>query len=109
MAITNGMQRPGGEEANVRIPPELERPYQMLIVPGETEKKKIVRMREVKSQMIGSLVTIKGIVTRATDVRPCMKVAVFACDACGFEVYQVVNAKEFNPQLECPSKKCVQN
>lgn len=63
------------------------------------EKKKIVRMREVKSQMIGALVTIKGIVTRATDVRPCMKVAVFACDVCGFEVYQVVNAKEFNPQI----------
>jgi DNA replication licensing factor MCM7 len=44
-------------------------------------------MREVKSTNIGSLVTVKGIVTRASDVKPCMKVAVFACDACGFEVY----------------------
>jgi DNA replication licensing factor MCM7 len=44
-------------------------------------------MREVKSMNIGSLVTVKGIVTRASDVKPCMKVAVFACDACGFEVY----------------------
>jgi len=66
-------------------------------------------MREIKSQNIGSLVTVNGIVTRATDVRPCMKVAVFACDACGFEVYQVVNSKEFNPQVECPGKKCKLN
>ena len=97
------------EEANARIPPELERSYQVLVVPGEMEKKRVVKMREVKSQLIGSLVTVKGIVTRASDVRPCMKVAVFACDACGFEVYQVVNAKEFNPQVECPSQKCVKN
>ena len=109
MAISNGMQRAGGEDSNARIPPELERSYTVLIVPGETEKKKIVRMRDIKSQSIGSLVTVNGIVTRATDVRPCMKVAVFACDACGFEVYQVVNSKEFNPQVECPGKKCVAN
>lgn len=66
-------------------------------------------MREVQSKNIGSLVTVKGIVIRASDVKPCMRVAVFACDACGFEVYQVVNAKEFNPQIECPSIKCTKN
>jgi len=59
----------------------------VVIVPGEFTKKNIIKMREVKSTNIGSLVTVKGIVTRASDVKPCMKVAVFACDACGFEVY----------------------
>ena len=37
------------EEANARIPPELERSYQVLVVPGEMEKKRVVKMREVKS------------------------------------------------------------
>jgi len=59
----------------------------VVIVPGEFTKKNIIKMREVKSMNIGALVTVKGIVTRASDVKPCMKVAVFACDACGFEVY----------------------
>ena len=44
-------------------------------------------MREIKSNQIGSLVTVKGIVTRASDVKPCIQVAVYACDSCGFEVY----------------------
>lgn len=66
-------------------------------------------MREIKSTSIGALVSVKGIVTRASDVKPCMLVAVYACDVCGFEVYQIVNTKEFNPKVECPSTKCIQN
>lgn len=48
-------------------------------------------MREIRAQQIGSLVSIRGIVTRASDVKPLMKVAVYACDACGYEVYQIIN------------------
>ena len=54
------------------IPPELERTYQVVIVQGEMGKKEIVPMREIKSNNIGQLITLKGIVTRASDVRPCM-------------------------------------
>ena len=109
-AAQNGMGKQGAEvDAKQQIPPELERSYQVTIVPGEFDKKNVIKMREVKSMNIGSLVTVKGIITRASDVKPCMKVAVFACDACGFEVYQVVSSKEFNPQIECPSIKCTKN
>lgn len=66
-------------------------------------------MREIKSEQIGNLVTVKGIVTRAADVKPCLQVAVYACDVCGFEVYQIVNTREFNPKVECPSSKCKLN
>lgn len=66
-------------------------------------------MREIKSNHIGSLISIKGIVTRCTDVKPCMQVAVYACDACGNEVYQVIFGKIFTPKFECPSEKCVKN
>ena len=80
------------------IPPELERTYQVLLTHGEMGKKKVLKMREVRSQMIGSLVCVRGIVTRASDVKPCMTVAVYACDSCGFEIYQIINVREFNPK-----------
>ena len=97
------------KEAKACIPAELERGYQVLLNFGEMAKKKVLKMREVRSAMIGSLVTVRGIVTRASDVKPCMTVAVYACDVCGFEVYQIINAREFNPKIECPSNKCVKN
>ena len=100
-----------GTDANpvARIPAELERNYSAVLVPGEFSKKHILKMREVRAQNIGNLVTVKGIVTRASDVKPCMQVAVYACDACGFEVYQLINSKEFNPIVQCPSDKCKTN
>ena len=44
-------------------------------------------MREIKANSVGGMVAIKGIVTRCSHVQPCMQVAVYACDACGYEVY----------------------
>lgn len=52
---------------------------------------------------------MRGIVTRASDVKPCVQVAVYACEVCGCEVYQVINSKEYNPKIECVSAKCVKN
>jgi DNA replication licensing factor MCM7 len=54
------------------IPPELSRNYQIVIVPGDQGKKQITKLREVRAQQIGSLVTVRGIVTRASDVKPCI-------------------------------------
>lgn len=54
------------------LPPELERQYQVFIVNGPNAKKIIKKMRDIKSDSIGSLVTVKGIVTRAADVKPCL-------------------------------------
>lgn len=80
-----------------------------MIVPGDMVKKHITNLREVRAQQIGSMVTIRGIVTRASDVKPCIQVAVSACDLCGFEIYMIVQTKEFNPLVECPSEKCKKN
>ncbi|XP_050918926.1 DNA replication licensing factor MCM7 [Lathyrus oleraceus] len=38
---------------------------------------------------IGQLVRLAGIVTRCSDVKPLMQVAVYTCEDCGFEIYQV--------------------
>ncbi|KAG7269021.1 hypothetical protein CRUP_010735 [Coryphaenoides rupestris] len=37
---------------------------------------------------IGHLVSVRGIVTRATEVKPMMAVATYTCDQCGAETYQ---------------------
>lgn len=100
----------GPGASKMGIPPELERQYHVQIVPGGIEAKKtFVKMRDIKSSSVGGLVTVKGIVTRCSDVKPCMQVAVYACDSCGFEVYQVISQKQFTPKVECPSQKCVKN
>jgi DNA replicative helicase MCM subunit Mcm2 (Cdc46/Mcm family) len=46
-------------------------------------------IRQVKASNIGRLVKLSGIVTRCSDVRPLMQVAVYTCEECGFEIYQV--------------------
>lgn len=46
-------------------------------------------IREVKAEHIGELVMISGIITRCSDVKPLMQVAVYTCEDCGFEIYQV--------------------
>ena len=47
-------------------------------------------VRKVKADNIGKLVTVRGIVTRATEVKPLMSVATYTCDQCGSESYQPV-------------------
>lgn len=47
-------------------------------------------VREVKAELIGKLVNVRGIVTRATEVKPVMVVATYTCDQCGAESYQPV-------------------
>lgn len=67
---------------------------------------KAVSIREVKADSIGKLVSVRGIVTRCTEVKPMMVVATYTCDRCGAETYQPVNALSFMPQADCPSEDC---
>ena len=87
--------RPGtaNDATDLVIPKELSRVYQLVIVHSESAKKSLCKMRDIRGQSIGSLVTIKGIVLRASDVKPQVQVAVYVCDVCGFEVYQVIGQK----------------
>ena len=48
-------------------------------------------VRKVKADSIGKLTTVRGIVTRATEVKPVMTVATYTCDQCGAESYQPVS------------------
>lgn len=67
---------------------------------------KPVAIRDVKAQQIGHLVSVRGIVTRCTEVKPMMVVATYTCDRCGAETYQPVNSLSFMPVADCPSEDC---
>lgn len=55
------------------------------------------------------MVTVKAIVVKVSDVKPMITVATYVCDACGFEIYQTVNSKTYNPLTECTSDICKTN
>ncbi|AGO11812.1 AaceriADR041Wp [[Ashbya] aceris (nom. inval.)] len=65
--------------------------------------------REVKGSHLGKLITVSGIVTRISDVKPAVLVTAYTCDQCGAEVFQEVNKRTFTPFLECTSRQCQQN
>lgn len=67
---------------------------------------KPIAIREVKATNVGKLVTVRGIVTRSTEVKPMIVVATYTCDRCGAETYQPVNSLSFMPVADCPSEDC---
>ena len=73
------------------------------------EGQKSLSVREVKAGMIGKLVTVKGIVTRVTEVKPMVVVATYSCDECGCETYQPINSSSFVPLEHCSSNECKTN
>ncbi|KAL7567440.1 hypothetical protein ACA910_021400 [Epithemia clementina (nom. ined.)] len=68
-----------------------------------------VSLRQVRSQAMGRLVTLQGMIVRASDVKPCTLVATYSCDVCGAEIYQPTPyQREFLPPKSCPSAVCQQ-
>ena len=59
-------------------------------------------LRKVKAGQIGSLVTLKGIVTRVSEVKPNIEIATYTCQKGGAEVYQEVVKRDFMPLFTCP-------
>lgn len=51
---------------------------------------KAYSVRDIKADKIGKLVTVRGIVTKTTEVKPMIVVATYTCDECGSEVSQPV-------------------
>jgi len=81
----------------------------LYIVDGPQAKKKILPLRSLKADLIGGYVTVRGMVTKVSDVRPIVSVACYVCEVCGFEIYQTINSKIFMPLVDCPSNLCKQN
>ncbi|XP_055624873.1 DNA replication licensing factor Mcm7 [Toxorhynchites rutilus septentrionalis] len=91
-------------EARNMIPAELVKRYEVYFKAPSASN--AVSIREVKAEHIGKLVTVRGIVTRCTEVKPVMTVATYTCDRCGAETYQPVSSMSFMPVVDCPSEDC---
>lgn len=88
--------RPRNEEnsdPSLQIPPQMSRKYELNILRGPNDKQKMIPLRNLKSDLIGSLIMVRGMVTKVTEVKPLITVACYLCDVCGFEIYQTVLLK----------------
>ncbi|TLD25134.1 hypothetical protein PspLS_05530 [Pyricularia sp. CBS 133598] len=97
---------------NDKFPAELVRRYTLVFKPrsstAETPKKALA-VRQVRGDHLGHLITISGIITRVSDVKPIAQVSAYTCDRCGCEIFQPVNDKAYAPLTICPSQDCKDN
>lgn len=66
-------------------------------------------VRAVRGTHLGKLITVRGIVTRVSEVKPLLLVNAYTCDSCGNEIFQEIAQKAFTPLATCPSEQCVKN
>lgn len=92
---------PGADPRNL-VPAIMTRTYHTMLIPRPTEK--TVPLRFVRSEHVGRLVSVSGIVTRVTEVKPKVVAAVYVCHGCGYEVYQEVTGRSYMPILTCPTQ-----
>ena len=94
------------------FPAELTRRYTLTFKPitpsgSSTERdQKALAVRNVRGEHLGHLITVRGITTRVSDVKPAVQVNAYTCDRCGCEIFQPVTTKQFTPMVECPSDDC---
>ncbi|CAG9772663.1 unnamed protein product [Ceutorhynchus assimilis] len=90
-----------------QFPQELMKRFEIYFKDLSTRKHQPIR--EVKADQLGKLVSVRGIVTRSTEVKPMMCVATYTCDQCGAETYQTITGLSFMPETSCPSDDCKLN
>ncbi|KAJ1925391.1 DNA replication licensing factor MCM7 [Tieghemiomyces parasiticus] len=97
----------GAGSTEAQYPALLTRRYAVYFRPPANRK--AVAVRDVTGSHVGQLVTVRGIVTRVTDVKPFLVVCAYSCDQCGYEIFQEVTQKQFAPLTECQSQLCKKN
>ena len=97
------------------FPPELTRRYTLTFKPltpsGSSSGRvsKALAVRNVRGEHLGHLITVRGIATRVSDVKPAVQVNAYTCDRCGCEIFQPITTKQFTPMTECTSDECQKN
>ncbi|MBW0474531.1 hypothetical protein O181_014246 [Austropuccinia psidii MF-1] len=89
------------------FPPILTRRYNLYFRAPRSST--TLAVRQVKAVHLGKLISIRGIVTRVSEVKPLLLVNAFSCDACGSEVFQEVESRNLTPLTECASEECIKN
>lgn len=63
-------------------------------------------VRTLRTDLIGSLVSLQGTVTRTSDVRPELLVAAFRCDKCGLLADKIPQNYHFTRPTLCKNPRC---
>ncbi|KAK9469115.1 MCM2/3/5 family-domain-containing protein [Lipomyces arxii] len=66
----------------------------------------IQRIRDLRTQRVGCLMSISGTVTRTSEVRPELYKGSFTCDACHAVVDNVEQMYKYTEPTICPSDNC---
>ena len=97
-----------GATGSTEVPRVLRMFYpEVHVAPARTRK--VVGLRSVRSSEIGRLVVVRGIVTRASEVKPLARAVAYMCDQCKHEVFQEVQGTQFMPLERCTRPECTQN
>ncbi|CAD6921573.1 unnamed protein product [Tilletia controversa] len=99
----------GGQDEEAPFPPMLLRRYTLYIKPNTTKADAPLAVRTVRGGHLGKLITVRGIVTRVSEVKPFLLVDAYACDSCGAEIFQEVTSRSYMPLTQCSSLRCKTN
>ncbi|KAG4301970.1 hypothetical protein PCANB_002129 [Pneumocystis canis] len=66
----------------------------------------VSKIRDLRSDRIGKLMSISGTVTRTSEVRPELSRATFICEACRAVVTEVEQVFRYTEPSQCPNEIC---
>ncbi|KAF8226759.1 minichromosome maintenance protein mcm7p [Tricholoma matsutake] len=96
------------EGAVAGFPDHLLRRYNLYFKPLQSDV--AMAVREVRGVHLGRLITVRGIVTRVSEVKPLLQVNAYTCDVCGSETFQDISNKSFTPIVDCQNEnECKKN
>ncbi|KAF2265822.1 MCM-domain-containing protein [Lojkania enalia] len=67
----------------------------------------ISRVRQLRTESIGRLLSISGTVTRTSEVRPELSMATFICEACNTVVPNIEQTFKYTEPTQCPNTTCM--
>ncbi len=90
-----------------KFPPVLMRRYHLYFAPQKAEKP--LAVRQVRGSHLGKFISVRGIITRVSEVKPFLQVEAVACDVCGAEIFTEVTGRQYMPTEFCTAPICRKN
>ncbi|EAU88865.2 minichromosome maintenance protein mcm7p [Coprinopsis cinerea okayama7 len=96
------------EDSQGQFPVHLLRRYSLYFKPLKSDV--ALAVRDVRGSNLGQLITVRGIVTRVSEVKPLLQVNAYTCEVCGSETFQDISNKTFTPIADCQNaNECLKN
>jgi DNA replication licensing factor MCM7 len=96
-----------GSETAPAMPQQMKNDWEVRFKPRDEAKQ--LKLREISSNYVGSLVQMECLVVRISQVKPKVEVVTYTCEVCGAEIFQSVEGENYTPPKECPSQRCRDN